>query len=205
MSHVPFLMHTPKDYEWNRLPEHVSSKNEDNTSPPNLTDNRNLSLEGQNNLNASKIEHAWSVMVDSPSMVKTGCRWQSGNSSCMDNENRVSDFLENETSSSTSENKNYDKVDTSENKGTELEKLLETNQLGRSHGNMSTFMEKSRDVTRFKELYNVSLESIAAHVLTNWTWQDALDVLIISWMINFCLVDLYLTASFIKAIIGLLR
>ena len=73
-------------------------------------------------------------------------------------------------------------------------------------GNMSTVMEMSRDVTRFKDLDNVSMETaITAHVLTNWSWQDTFDVLIIPGMINLCVVDLYLTACFIKKIIQLLR
>jgi len=210
-SHVPLVMRMSRDYEWNRLPENASSENDEKTMPANLTDNRNgkKSFESQNNPSESKIEHAWSMIVDNPSKVNTGCRWlkKSGKSSCMDNENRVLDFLENETSSSTVENKNSDKVNSSENRGTELEKLLETKQLGRSHGNTLIVTEKLRDVTaRFKDLENFSLASgITVHVLTNWSWQDTFDVLIVFWMINFCAVDLYLMACFIKEIIGLLR
>lgn len=210
-SHVPLVMRMPRDHEWNRLPENASSENDEKTMPANLTDNQNgnKSFESQNNPTESKIEHAWSMIVDNPSKVNTECRWlkKSGKPSCMDNENRVLDLLENETSSSTAENKNSDEVNSSENKGTELEKLLETNQLGRSHGNTSTATEKSREVTaRFKDLENFYLESgITAHVLTNWSWQDTFDVLIVFWMINFCAVDFYLTACFIKEIIRLLR
>lgn len=209
MLHVPLVMRMPKD--WNRLQQRISSENEENPVPSNLTDNQNrsISFESQNNPTESKFEHAWSMIVDRPSRVNNECRWlkKSGNASCMDNENKVLYFLENETSSCTAENKSSDKVNSPENKGTEFEKLPETPQLGRFHGNLPTVMEKSGDVTaRFKALGNVSLESgITAHVLTNWSWQDTFDVLIISWMINFCLADLYLTGCCIKEIIGLLR
>jgi len=210
-SHVPFVMRMPKDYEWNHLPEHISSENDGKTVPANFTDdqNRYLPIENQDNSTESRIEHALSVIVDYLTRINTDRRWhtKSGPASCMDNENTVFDFLENETSSYTSRNKNSDKVNSSENKGNELEKLLETNQLGRSHGNFSTVTEKSRNATaRFKELGNVFLKSgIAAHVLTNWGWQDTFDVFITCWMINFCVIDLYLTACFIMEIIGLLR
>ena len=210
MSHVPLVMCMPKD--WNQLPQRISSENEENPVPSYLTDNqnRNISFESQNNPAAkSKIERAWSMIVDNPSKVNDECRWlmKSGNESIMDNENNVLDFLENETSPSTAENKSSDKVNSSENKSIELDKLLETNQLSRLHGNLSTVTEKSDHVTaRFKALGNVSLESgITAHVLTNWSWQDTFDVLIICWMINFCLTDLYLTSCCIKEIIRLLR
>jgi len=215
MSHVPFVTCMPKDYERNHLPEHISSENDEKTMPANLThdQNRNLFSEGQDNSTESKIEHAWSLIVNhltrANSRVNTACRWfkKSGPASCIDNESTALGFLENETSSSTAKNMNSDKVNSSQNKGAELERLLEINQLGSSHGNLPTVTEKSRDVTaRFKYLSDVFLKSgIAAHVLTNWSWQDTFDVLIICWMINFCLVDLYLTACFIKEIIGLLR
>lgn len=215
MYHVPFLMRMPKDYEWNRLPEYVSSENDEKTMPPNVPDNqnRNISFESKNNPTANNyvsIERAWSMTEDYPSTVNIGCCWlqNSENASCMDNENRFLDFLGNETSSSAAKNKNSDKVDSSaENIGNDLDKVSETNQLGRSHGNMSTVIEKSRDVTaRFKDLDNVSLETaIRADPVTNWTWQDTFDLLIIFWMINFCVMDLHLTACFIKEIIRLLR
>lgn len=47
----------------------------------------------------------------------------------------------NETSPSPAENKNYYKVDSSQNIGNELDKVWETNHWGRSYGNMSTVME----------------------------------------------------------------
>ena len=201
-----------QDYEWNHLPEHKSSENDGKTMPTNLTDNqnRNLPIESQDNATAkSKIEHTWPLIVNHLTRVNTGCRWleKSGPASCMDSENTVLDLLENETSSSTAESKNSDKVNSSQNKGNDLGKLLEINQFCRSHGNLSADTEKSRDVTaRFKDVGNLFLKSgIAVHVLTNWSWQDTFDVLIICWMINFCVVDLYLTACFIKEIIGLLR
>ena len=52
----------------------------------------------------------------------------------MDYENKVLDFLENETSSSIAEKKNSDKVDSSENIDNEFDKVPETNQLGSYHG-----------------------------------------------------------------------
>ncbi|XP_078360005.1 uncharacterized protein LOC144644399 isoform X2 [Oculina patagonica] len=40
---------------------------------------------------------------------------------------------------------------------------------------------------------------------TNWTWQDTFDVMIISWMINFCAIALYFTIHFTGKIIRLKR
>ena len=120
MPHVPFVMHMPKDYEWNRLSEHISSGNEENPVPSILTDNhnRNISFESQNNTTESKLEHIWSILMimDNPSRVNNECRWRkkSGKASCMENEDNVLDFLD--SSSCTAENKSSDKVNSTEKK-----------------------------------------------------------------------------------------
>ena len=212
--HVPFVLRMPKDYERNRVPEQVSSENDEKTMHSNARDNhqKNTTSFGSTDNpvtnNSVSNESAAKMIAENPFTVNNNGFWwlqKSENASCMDNENRFLDLLENQTSPSTTENKNPDKVDSSENIGNELDKVLETNQLGRSHGNMSILTEKSRGVTWVKDLDNVSLETGITNMATNWTWQDTFDVLIIFWMINFCVLDLYFTACFIKEIIGLLR
>ena len=40
--------------------------------------------------------------------------------------------------------------------------------------------------------------------MMNWTWQKTIDVMIVIWMSDFCLVALYLITGYIKEIIRLL-
>ena len=171
MYNAPILMCMLKYCERYRLPENVSSENDEETMYSNATDDhqknttsiesKDTPVTNDNVLGGSAVE----MIQENPFTVNNnGFRWfqKSENASCMENENIALDFLDSTIPPSITENKNFDKVDSSENVGNELEKVWETNQWGRSYANGSSVMEKSRVLRRVSRILTTFLWKMAS-------------------------------------------